>query len=165
MNLICKGWIIVKKTLPILLSVLVLVILALFLIFNQKEHKPKALVTEFTENFFTNNSNDSEIYKKYFTKDAFEKFRIDDHLMVRTRLTSTKDFNTEIRNLTIKDISKDNSERIAYEITFTLIDKNTNKEKQINHPINLSKENNTFKIDLNNKIETLALYLELLLEE
>ncbi|MEG2290704.1 MAG: hypothetical protein RSA29_14800 [Clostridium sp.] len=152
-----------KKQTLVYSSILVIVILISIVAFS-KHNDEEVLITKFIESYFTNDDEDVNLYENYFTKEGFENFKTNRHLTSRTpQGNSNHKFNTEIKDLDIKNVTKSDSDMHSYDITFTLINKDTNKEVIVNHTINLSEENKKWKLNFN-RIDQLTIPLTSILQ-
>ncbi|HBA03784.1 MAG TPA: hypothetical protein DCW51_07470 [Clostridium sp.] len=65
----------------------------------------------------------------------------------------------------MENISKSDSDTHSYEVKLTLIDKDSNKERECKNTIHLSEENGKWRINSNNKIDLLSKDIFLLFSE
>lgn len=136
--------------------ILILVTLTLCVGCSKKEDSEKNIIKGFIENFFTNTSEDVDLYKEYFTEEAFEYFKADGYIISRVPDKLDHKFNTEIKDMNIESISKSDSDTHSYEITLTLIDKDSSKKRECKNIIHLSEENGKWKLNSNNRIDMLS---------
>lgn len=107
---------------------------------SKKNSEEITLITSFIETFFTDSRSDNELYKEYFTEDAYTEFcnnrwsgpvyRID----VSTQSGESDRFGSnvdmETKDLKIKTKESSNEDVHSYNVTFILTEKNTNVEKE-----------------------------------
>lgn len=154
-----------KKILFRFFVISLLVTLTLSVGCSKKEDNEENIVKGFIENFFTNTSEDVDIYKEYFTEEAFEYFKTDGYIISRVPDKLNNKFNTEIKDMNVENISKSDSDTHSYEVKLTLIDKDSNKERECKNTIHLSEENGKWRINSNNKIDLLSKDIFLLFSE
>lgn len=128
---------------------------------KDNESKEKELINSFIETYITNPNENINIYKKYFTKKAFETAQ--DNLSLGARTASKGGtYKGDLKYLEIKDLSIEKNYTSDetyhfYDIEFTLRNTNVVKEKTVQCKICLEKDNNKWRIGENNRLDPLIL--------
>ncbi|WP_346961674.1 hypothetical protein [Clostridium sp.] len=149
------------------LIICILMVLLLFLAITQcsqdNEEKEKKLITDFTETYFTTPGEDAKIFKKYMTKEAYKNFYIDRGAYIRNKNSSG--YTGDIEELEISDIKIElmpntNDTYHYYDVSFTLKNNDIKNEAEVSYQISLEKENSKWKIGMNNRLDTLLMWIQ-----
>ncbi|MEW8995831.1 hypothetical protein [Clostridium sp.] len=149
------------------LIICILMVLLLFLTITQcsqdNEEKEKKLITDFTETYFTTPGKDAKIFKKYMTKEAYDNFYTDRGASIRNKNSSG--YTGDIEDLEISDVKIDlmpntNETYHYYNVSFTLKNNDIKNEAEVSYQISLEKENNKWKIGMNNRLDTLLILIQ-----
>jgi len=142
-------------------------VLLIFLVITQcsknTEVKEKKLITDFTETYFTTPGEDAKIFKKYLTKEAYESFYADRGASIRNKNGSG--YTGDIEDLEISDVKIDlmpntNETYHYYNVSLTLKNNDIKNEAEVSYQISLEKENNKWKIGMNNRLDTLLILIQ-----
>ncbi|WP_346912617.1 hypothetical protein [Clostridium sp.] len=149
------------------LVICIFMVLLLFLAITQcsknTEVKEKKLITDFTETYFTTPGEDTKIFKKYMTKEAYENFYTDRGAYIRNKNSSG--YTGDIEDLEISDVKIDlmpntNGTYHYYNVSLTLKNNDIKNEAEVSYQISLEKENNKWKIGMNNRLDTLLMWIQ-----
>ncbi|GEM_PF-1244758 len=158
-----------KNKLSNIVKSILVIILTIPLIFSGCGKKGNSdeimIITNFIETFFTDPRIDNELYKEYFTSEAFKSF-CDNRWSIGTfypdkEATNNPDdrfgpnIEPEVSNLSITQRESSNEALHSYDVSFTLTEKNTNVEKNIARQLTVEKENNNWKLSYANRIDYL----------
>lgn len=142
---------------------------------SKKNSEEITLITNFIETFFTDPRPDNELYKGYFTQDAYTEFcnnrwsgpayRIGESTQSGESDRFGSKVDMEIKDLKIKTKESSDEDVHSYDVTFILTEKNTNVEKEFSYYFNLSEEDGSWKLNNSNLISNLHGDLSVFLEE